>query len=77
MLMSFSWVFFLIGYALHLLTPIFDPSQAEISRKVAILTLCGCGLVVSNFVFCASLCQYRLSKAEKNSPKTTIELSPV
>jgi Zn-dependent protease len=35
MLMSFSWVFFLIGYALHLLTPIFDPSQAEISRKVS------------------------------------------
>ncbi|KAG5664902.1 hypothetical protein KAF25_008636, partial [Fusarium avenaceum] len=95
MLMSFSWVFFLIGYALHLLTPIFDPSQAEISRKVsqkwlystmstkfnmkqaAIVTLCGCGLVVSNFVFCASLCQYRLSKAEKDSPKATMELSPV
>ncbi|KAF5676101.1 hypothetical protein FHETE_2228 [Fusarium heterosporum] len=39
MLMSYSWVFFLVGYALHLLTPIFDPSQAEVSRVVAGLTL--------------------------------------
>lgn len=31
MLMNYSWVFFLVGYALHLLTPVFDPSQAEIS----------------------------------------------
>jgi hypothetical protein len=34
MLMSYSWVFFLVGYALHVLTPFFDPSQAESSSKV-------------------------------------------
>jgi hypothetical protein len=36
MLMSYSWVFFLTGYALHLLTPLFDPSQAEIPRTVSV-----------------------------------------
>jgi hypothetical protein len=34
MLMSYSWVFFLVGYALHVLTPIFDPSEAEVLSKV-------------------------------------------
>jgi hypothetical protein len=34
MLMSYSWVFFLVGYALHVLTPIFDVSQANVSAKV-------------------------------------------
>jgi len=35
MLMSYSWVLFLVGYALHVLTPVFHPSQAEISPKVS------------------------------------------
>ncbi|KAH8885993.1 hypothetical protein GQ53DRAFT_876283 [Thozetella sp. PMI_491] len=35
MLMHYSWVFFLVGYALHVLTPVFDPSQAETSSKVS------------------------------------------
>jgi hypothetical protein len=34
MLMSYSWVLFLVGYALHVLNPVFDPSQAKISSKV-------------------------------------------
>ncbi|KAH6695326.1 hypothetical protein F5X68DRAFT_227306 [Plectosphaerella plurivora] len=34
MLMSHSWVFFVAGYALHLLSPIFDPALAEISPTV-------------------------------------------
>lgn len=34
MLMSYSWVFFLAGYALHVLSPIFDPAQADISPAV-------------------------------------------
>lgn len=34
MLMSYSWVLFLVGYALHVLNPVFDPSQADISPKV-------------------------------------------
>jgi hypothetical protein len=35
MLMSYSWVFFITGYALHLLSPLFDPDQADMSRKVS------------------------------------------
>ncbi len=35
MLMSYSWVLFLVGYALHVLTPVFGPSQAEVSSKVS------------------------------------------
>jgi hypothetical protein len=35
MLMSYSWVFFLVGYALHVLTPVFGPSQAEVSSQVS------------------------------------------
>ncbi|KAI9164086.1 hypothetical protein HJFPF1_05722 [Paramyrothecium foliicola] len=38
MLMSYSWVLFLVGYALHVLTPVFDSSHSEISSKVAIIT---------------------------------------
>lgn len=34
MLMSYSWVLFLVGYTLHILTPIFDESQAQTSYKV-------------------------------------------
>ncbi|KAK0744372.1 hypothetical protein B0T21DRAFT_87866 [Apiosordaria backusii] len=55
MLMSFSWVFFLAGYTLHILTPMFDASQAEFTRTPAIVTVCGCALVVVNFTFCAEL----------------------
>ena len=60
MLMSYSWVFFLIGYALYILTPVFDASQAEVSWKVATVTVCGCGLIVLNFSVCAGICQHRL-----------------
>lgn len=60
MLMSYSWVMFIAGYALHILTPVFDPSLGEVSAKVAIVTLCGCALVVLNFFFCAGVCQLRL-----------------
>ncbi|TLD13524.1 uncharacterized protein PgNI_04889 [Pyricularia grisea] len=60
MLMSYSWVMFIAGYALHILTPVFDPSQGEVSSTVAIATLCGCALVVLNFAFCAGVCQFRL-----------------
>jgi hypothetical protein len=35
MLMHFSWVFFLAGYALHILNPIFDQSQAVDSPTVS------------------------------------------
>lgn len=62
MLMSYSWVFFLIGYALYILTPVFDASQAEVSWKVATVTVCGCGLIVLNFSVCAGICQHRLSE---------------
>lgn len=34
MLMSYSWVLFLVGYALHVLKPVFDPSRTEVSKKV-------------------------------------------
>lgn len=34
MLMSYSWVFFITGYALHLLSPVFDTSSAKTSKKV-------------------------------------------
>jgi hypothetical protein len=34
MLMSYSWVFFLAGYSLHVLTPVFGPLEAEVSSKV-------------------------------------------
>ncbi|KAI6080242.1 hypothetical protein F4821DRAFT_266088 [Hypoxylon rubiginosum] len=34
MLMHYSWVLFLVGYALHLLTPVFDPSRSKTSFKV-------------------------------------------
>jgi hypothetical protein len=34
MLMSYSWVFFVNGYALHLLHPVFDTSGAEESEEV-------------------------------------------
>ncbi|KAH6645123.1 hypothetical protein BKA67DRAFT_542100 [Truncatella angustata] len=64
MLMNYSWVLFLLGYTLHLLTPVFDPSQAEMSLTAAIITVCGCGLVVINFVFCAGICQHRLLRAQ-------------
>ncbi|KAI2617141.1 hypothetical protein GGR54DRAFT_641246 [Hypoxylon sp. NC1633] len=62
MLMNYSWVLFLVGYALHLLTPVFDPSLAEIPFTVAVVTVCGCALVVLNFAFCAGICQSRLAK---------------
>ncbi|KAM0282447.1 hypothetical protein ACHAO9_010236 [Fusarium lateritium] len=71
MLMSYSWVFFVTGYALHLLSPVFDASSSKTSRKVAILTLCGCGLVVLNFILCGSLCERRLTGARRK-PTTTI-----
>ncbi|KAI0169921.1 hypothetical protein GGR52DRAFT_487888 [Hypoxylon sp. FL1284] len=64
MLMSYSWVLFLVGYAVHLLTPVFDPSQADMSFKIAIITISGCALVVVNFIFCASVCQNRLRHVE-------------
>lgn len=35
MLMSYSWVFFLIGYALYILSPVFDPTHSEVSWKVS------------------------------------------
>lgn len=35
MLMNYSWVFFLVGYALHVLSPVFSPWQAEVSSKVS------------------------------------------
>ncbi|KAI1760087.1 hypothetical protein GGR53DRAFT_526516 [Hypoxylon sp. FL1150] len=63
MLMSYSWVLFLVGYALHLLTPFFDPSRSEISFDAAVVTVSGCALVVLNFAFCAAVCQKRLEKA--------------
>ncbi|OTB05370.1 hypothetical protein M426DRAFT_10695 [Hypoxylon sp. CI-4A] len=63
MLMSHSWVLFIVGYALHLLTPVFDPSQSKVSFKAAVVTVSGCALVVLNFVFCAAVCQERLKKA--------------
>ncbi|KAI2620766.1 hypothetical protein GGS26DRAFT_307639 [Hypomontagnella submonticulosa] len=63
MLMSYSWVLFLVGYALHLLTPVFDPAQSENSFTVAVITVSGCALVVLNFIFCAAVCQKRLEKA--------------
>ncbi|KAI1370823.1 hypothetical protein F4677DRAFT_437309 [Hypoxylon crocopeplum] len=62
MLMSYSWVLFLVGYALHLLTPVFDPSQAEISFTIALVSVSGCAFVVLNFIFCAGVCQMRLEK---------------
>lgn len=34
MLMSYSWVLFLVGYGLHVLKPVFDPSQTHISKAV-------------------------------------------
>lgn len=67
MLMSHSWVFFIVGYALHLLTPVFDPSQSEVSFKVAVVTVSGCALVVLNFAFCAAVCQQRLEKASTHN----------
>ncbi|CAG1973120.1 unnamed protein product [Fusarium graminearum] len=70
MLMSYSWVFFVNGYALHLLSPVFDTSGAETSEEVSILTLCGCGLVVLNFTFCGKLCRHRLAVA-RLKPTTT------
>ncbi|KAK4675227.1 hypothetical protein QC764_0075820 [Podospora pseudoanserina] len=36
MLMSFSWVLFLVGYTLHLLTPVFDASLAEFNTVVSL-----------------------------------------
>ncbi|KAI6340269.1 hypothetical protein MCOR25_011230 [Pyricularia grisea] len=36
MLMSYSWVMFIAGYALHILTPVFDPSQGEVSSTVCL-----------------------------------------
>ncbi|RGP61341.1 hypothetical protein FLONG3_10575 [Fusarium longipes] len=33
MLMSYSWVFFVTGYALHLLTPVFGSSRAKSSEE--------------------------------------------
>jgi hypothetical protein len=35
MLVSYSWVLVLVGYALHLLTPAFRPEQAEVSLEVS------------------------------------------
>ncbi|KAF2650658.1 hypothetical protein K491DRAFT_608412 [Lophiostoma macrostomum CBS 122681] len=34
MLMSYSWVLFLIGYALHVLSPVFSPSLGDVSSTV-------------------------------------------
>ncbi|KAH6991941.1 hypothetical protein EDB82DRAFT_535102 [Fusarium venenatum] len=70
MLMSYSWVFFVTGYALHLLTPVFGSSGVKTSEEVYGLTLCGCGLVVLNFIFCGSLCQHRLTMARRRSTTT-------
>jgi hypothetical protein len=36
MLMSYSWVFFVTGYALHLLSPVFGSSRAKSSEEVSI-----------------------------------------
>ncbi|KAK0666619.1 hypothetical protein QBC41DRAFT_280517 [Cercophora samala] len=71
MLMSFSWVFFLMGYTLHLLTPVFDVSLAELTTVPAIVTVCGCAVVVANFFFCAELCQRRISKASRGFDEAT------
>ncbi|KAI9886617.1 MAG: hypothetical protein M1823_001596 [Watsoniomyces obsoletus] len=60
MLMSYSWIFFLLGYALHVLSPVFDRSQAEVSSTMAMVTIGGCALLLLNFAFCAGMCQYRL-----------------
>jgi hypothetical protein len=34
MLMNYSWVLFFVGYGLHVLKPIFEPSQTKISKTV-------------------------------------------
>jgi hypothetical protein len=34
MLMSYSWVLFLVGYGLHVLKPVFDTSQTHVSKVV-------------------------------------------
>lgn len=34
MLMSYSWVLFLVGYGLHIMKPIFEPVRTNTSRKV-------------------------------------------
>lgn len=70
MLMSYSWVFFVTGYALHLLTPVFGSPAANVSKEISGLTVCGCGLVVLNFIFCGSLCQRRLTAAKQKSTTT-------
>ncbi|KAK4170957.1 hypothetical protein QBC36DRAFT_350684 [Triangularia setosa] len=77
MLMSFSWVLFLAGYTLHILTPIFDASKAEFTGTPAIVTVCGCALVVINFFFCAELCQRRISKASHGVDDATPKRSLV
>ncbi|KAK4671616.1 hypothetical protein QC764_0097070 [Podospora pseudoanserina] len=77
MLMSYSWVLFLVGYAIHLLTPVFDASLAEYTTIPAIVTVCGCAIVVGNFFFCAELCQSRISKASDGTGEIAPRRLPV
>ncbi len=32
---------------------------------MAIVTICGCAMLVLNFAFCAGMCQYRVQEAKK------------
>jgi hypothetical protein len=40
MLMNYSWVLFLVGYGLHVLKPVFEPSQTHISKAVRCWQAC-------------------------------------
>ncbi|KAI1267585.1 hypothetical protein F5Y18DRAFT_378192 [Xylariaceae sp. FL1019] len=71
MLMSYSWLFFLVGYVIHILRPLTSLGH-ELTPAISIVTATGCLLVAVNFVYCAILSRDALLKARKKKQEHAV-----
>ncbi|KAI0151685.1 hypothetical protein GGR57DRAFT_179346 [Xylariaceae sp. FL1272] len=64
MLMSYSWLFFVVGYVIHILRPLLSVGH-ELTPAISIVIASGCLLAAVNFVYCSTLSRVAFSKVIK------------